>query len=246
MYCHRGATAPMLCPREDATTMGTMTTGPFREGAHLQPPSPPPKYKERDLANFHSSNPFSRHTNKYEITNYGEIFGDGDPETRELGKKLSRPNRRLHITDPTFLNNHEIGTKVGSGRMFTDYEYNFSRPQPRNQLRRRRFPKIYPDPPSGKREKYAELLSTTTDWSPEITDEIPTSVLGLSQIPYPQDTGRWKYAFHGLPECYPRCGPRLGKNKIYPYNMWSVSNLKTELPPLSTTDKSATVGYRDF
>jgi len=55
-----------------------------------------------------------------------------------------------------------------------------------------------------------------------------------------------RYAFHGLPECYPRCGPRLGKNKIYPYNMWSVSNLKTELPPLSTTDKSATVGYRDF
>ncbi|KAI0211228.1 hypothetical protein LSAT2_003954 [Lamellibrachia satsuma] len=246
-YCHRGATAPVLFPREDVTTMGTMVTGPFRKDAHLRPPSPPPKYKNKDRENFHSSNLFSEHNNKYEIKNFGEIFGDGQSETRELGKKLSRPTRRLHITDPTFLNNREYGSKEGPGRMYTDYEYNFSRPQHRDPTRRRRFPRLYPEPSSGKREKYAELLTTTTDWTPDVVDPIPTSVLGLSQIPFPQGTGRWRYAFHGLPDCYPRCGPRIGKkNTIYPYNVWSVSGLKTELPPLASTEKSATVGYHDF
>ena len=54
-YCHRGATAPVLVPREDVTTMGTMTTGPFREDARYHPASPPRRYKERDRVGGDSS-----------------------------------------------------------------------------------------------------------------------------------------------------------------------------------------------
>ena len=49
----------------------------------------------------------------------------GDPATRELGKKLTKPPRKYHITDSTFLNGREFGSKEGSGRILTDYEYNF-------------------------------------------------------------------------------------------------------------------------
>lgn len=196
-FQHRGAHSASHAQRQDATSTGSMLSGPFRSSSAQYPMAPPPNFQSKSDRNYRTSNKFSEHDNRNAFQNHGVYFGDGQ-NTRHLGRNLIDPHLRLHSTDKDFLKH--------LGREVTDYSYNstynksYLGRDTQDPPRCRRFPKSLPPAEQGT----IPLSTTTTAWLPSAAPQYKTDtqVLAVSQEPFLKHNP-WKYSYHSKRNVYP-------------------------------------------
>ncbi|KAL4231394.1 protein of unknown function with conserved HDNR motif [Mactra antiquata] len=196
-FQHRGSHSAGSAQRNDATSTGSMLSGPFRAGS-AQVPQPPPKiFDTKSERNYRSTNRFSEHDNRNAFQDHGVYFGDGQ-NTRQLGRNLIDPHLRLHHTGKDYLKHN--GREITDHDYYSTYNKSYHGRDTEEPPRYRRFPKSLPPADPGK----VSMTTTTTAWSPSDRREhkTTTQVLAVSQEPFLKHNP-WQYSYHSKRNIYP-------------------------------------------
>ncbi|XP_045189327.2 testis-expressed protein 36-like isoform X2 [Mercenaria mercenaria] len=196
-FQHRGAHSASSLQRQDATSTGSMLSGPFRSSSAQYPMPPPPNFQTKSDRNYRLSNRFSEHDNRNAFQNHGVYFGDGQ-NTRHLGRNLIDPHLRLHSTDKDYLKH--LGREVTNYDYHSTYNKSYLGRDIEEPPRYRRFSKSLPPAEQGT----VPLSTTTTAWLPTASPQhkTDTQVLAVSQEPFLKHNP-WKYSYNPKRNVYP-------------------------------------------